>query len=217
MPLILICHFSETNGYDLDYAWYVFSSSAPRRSSYSIKNIPKHISHRKRSETAFLKNLSHISSHTRLIKIHLFSVHFLKICMHTPKKTGKWNLWLFRLKSKWYQTASLGRRVHIMKCLEEDGTREGTTFPYAIAIISFNFCETLFFLFSFENIIYCIRFCFISFSRASYIEKTTSVTLHLIDLNVCWFLRTTERMGERRLWKCDKSMSKFSSKSLLRN
>lgn len=151
MPLILICHFSETNGYDLDYAWYVFSSSAPRRSSYSIKNIPKHISHRKRSETAFLKNLSHISSHTRLIKIHLFSVHFWRYACTHQKKTGKWNLWLFRLKSKWYQTASLGRRVHIMKCLEEDGAREGTTFPYAIAIISFNFCETLFFIFLWKH------------------------------------------------------------------
>lgn len=36
--------------------------------------------------------------------------------------------------------------------------RDETIFPHAIEIISFNFCETFFFSFSFESIIYGIRF-----------------------------------------------------------
>lgn len=84
-------HFPEAHGYDLDYAWYIISlrllrsSSLMKVCSYSIKNTRKKKTFwrggKRKKIRKTLKNLSHISSRTRLIK-NIFED------MHTPKKNG---------------------------------------------------------------------------------------------------------------------------------
>lgn len=88
-------------GYDLDYAWYffllliLFLLRLHLDDAHVQLKIFKNISERQ----TFLKNLSHISSRTRLIKILFlmlfFFSFFLKICRRWSKKNGKINLWLF--------------------------------------------------------------------------------------------------------------------------
>lgn len=139
--LSIFAFLRKTYGYDLDYAWYflfLLSQGA---------HIQLKINIQKTAKQTFLKNLSHISSHTRLIKI----CSFLKICI--KKKMGKFNLWLFfdlKVKFKRYQNASLGREHNEM-------SRKKQTFPYAITIVAFNFCETFFILWK-HNLLHPLLF-----------------------------------------------------------
>lgn len=133
--------------------------------SYSIKNTrKKNILEKKkgRKRKTFLKNLSHISSRTRLIKNIFEDMH--------AQKMGKLNLWLFLTEIfKWYQNASL--TVHN----EMSRMRLFFHMRSFLSIFAKNIKK---------NIIYCIRFCFISFisvlrSCGLWKEDTTSVLRYI--------------------------------------
>lgn len=133
---------------------------------------------------------------------------FWRYASRRCEKMGKFNLWLFSTQIQMISKCIFRQRVH------NEMPRKKKTFPYAVTIVSFNFCEMFFSLSFFESVIYCIRFCFISFTSiepffvAHGLCETTSVTLHLIDF---WeHLWTLKRAMLFSLWKCEKSMSKFS-------
>lgn len=91
--LIFINFFSEAFGYDLDCAWYSDVVSLLRSAQIQLKyskTSPEKQQRRemkKLYESCVLKEVfSHISSHTRLIKIYFFN-SFLKICKNI--KNGK--------------------------------------------------------------------------------------------------------------------------------
>lgn len=124
--------------------------------------------------------------------------------MHA-EKMGKFNLWLFcfesKVKFKWYQNASLSRVHNILK---------GKLFHMPSRSLLSIFAKHFLF---FESIIYCIRFCFESFTIESFFVVVWDEKCYATSNRFMW-VDIWEHPQDKLyvfLWKCEKSMSEFLS------